>query len=179
MSVLCRDEERRCAILCAREIIFRQTIYIPTHDSVTSLARFLAPHVNHLNFTFIKAFTLAPAVKSSLTILAWPPWQATNNAVPPSALATSTVAPALRRIFVMSMKPPCAAKKSAVVPVCVRSWELIRNLRSWKLENWRTTRLALTSAPCSSSSNTQPVCPPAEARIRGVVLSFRRRLKLD
>lgn len=29
--------------------------------------------VNHLNFTFMKAFTLAPAFKSSLTIFACPP----------------------------------------------------------------------------------------------------------
>lgn len=80
---------------------------------------FYLHNVNHLNFTFMNALTLAPAVSSSLTILAWPPWHATNSAVPPSTDAQSTDAPAFSRTLVMSRNPPCAAKKSAVVPVCL------------------------------------------------------------
>lgn len=52
-----------------------------------------------------------------------------------------------------------------------QKWEQKSESVWWAL---RTTRFALTSAPCSSSSKTQPRCPPADASIKGVVLSFRK-----
>lgn len=54
----------------------------------------------------MNALQLAPACKSSLTIFECPPWQATNNGVPPSTDEQSTIAPALSNIFVISKNPP-------------------------------------------------------------------------
>lgn len=156
-----------------RESIFK--LFIIQHMIVWR--HLLAPRVNHLKFTFMVAFTLAPAVKSSLTILAWPPWQATNKAVPPSTLATSTVAPAFNKILVISMKPPCAAKKSAVVPVCemrnaLETWETRRHTSFFVPHvlhlRQRLARVVLINKPCVHLRplKSKVLCYPSRKEIK-------------
>lgn len=80
MAVLCGDKKWRCSILFGEEMtgnVFL-TVLNSTHELVTSRSWFIyststAQSVVLLNFTFIKALTLAPAVSSSFTMFACPP----------------------------------------------------------------------------------------------------------